>query len=284
MRRASTTFFNSSLFFPARVRSDVTTLYAFVRTADDFVDSVPQDRDGFFHFRDDYLAAAGGREAGNPITARFVELATRRGFEKEWVESFLSAMEQDLWKTEYSTLAETEEYMRGSAETVGLMMARVLALPYESLPYARLMGKAFQYLNFIRDVREDLEMHRIYIPGDAIAAAGLTELSVNAALRNPREFRVLISGQLARYWQWRREAARGYRYIPRRYFVAIKTAADMFDFTALQIERNPAVVMERKVKPARARVIASGIRNLVAPRAPRGHLAVSAGRRSDEGP
>lgn len=266
MRRGSTTFFNSSLFFPKQVRTEVVTLYAFVRTADDYVDRVPQDRDGFLAFRDAYYAAEQGRAVNNRLVTDFLALSLRRGFQRDWTHYFLDAMEQDLWKREYATLAETEAYMRGSAESVGFMMARIMRLPDDSLPYAGLLGKAFQYLNFIRDVREDLEMNRVYIPKEEIAESGLPELSFRAANEYPDSFSKLIRGQLARYRQWRQAAAEGYRFIPRRYLIAIKTAADIFDLTAAQIDADPCLVLNRKVKPSRGRVLVAGVRNLLAAR------------------
>ncbi|MFQ3550364.1 MAG: squalene/phytoene synthase family protein, partial [Armatimonadota bacterium] len=153
MKNNSKTFFNSSLFFPKAVRSKVMTLYAFVRTADDFVDSIPQDKDGFIEFRNQYESALDGKHTGNFIIDDFAALKNKTNIPNDWVDSFLESMEQDLYKIEYKNIAETQAYMYGSAEVVGLMMARVMALPDESFEYARLLGRAFQYLNIIRDVK-----------------------------------------------------------------------------------------------------------------------------------
>jgi phytoene synthase len=173
-------------------------------------------------------------------------------------------MEQDLRKSTYLTMSETEEYMRGSAEVVGLMMARIMSLPDASLPYAGTLGRAYQYLNFVRDVREDLDLHRVYIPQEEILAAGLPDLSYESALRHPDAFGRLILTQLEYYKRWRREGAQGYRFIPKRNLAAIKTASDIFDYTAREIEKQPCVVLRRKVKPTKARVMATGLRNLIA--------------------
>lgn len=263
MQRGSTTFFNSSLFFPSDLRADVVTLYAFVRTADDFVDRIPQDRDGFFAFRNDYLAAQEGRAIDDPVIGGFVELSGRCGFDPKWTQEFLNAMEQDLWKRDYATLEETEAYIRGSAESVGLMMARIMKLPDDSLPYASLLGKAFQYLNFIRDIREDMDLGRIYIPREEIEASGLPDLTITTAVECPESFAALVRRQLELYRMWRQEASEGYKFIPRRHLVAIRTAADVFDLTAARIGANPNVVLRGKVKPSRARVLLAGVRNLL---------------------
>jgi len=266
IRRSSTTFSNSTRFFPAAVRRDVTALYAFVRTADDFVDRVSPDAAGFADFRATYESAAPGRVTGDQIIDRFVELQLRKTFDPDWVRAFLDAMAQDLHKTCYATHAETADYTHGSAGVVGEMMARILGLPDESIPYARFLGMAFQYVNFIRDIDEDLGLGRVYIPLEAIRAAGLPELTRAAALANPECFSVLVTSQLKVYFAWRGQAEPGFAFIPRRARAAIRTAADMYDYTADVIGRDPLIVFERKVKPSARKVIARGLRNLVGAR------------------
>lgn len=262
MRRSSTTFFYSSVFFPGAVREDVLTLYAFVRTADDLVDNLPQDRDGFARFCDEYRTAAAKGDCSDEVVSEFAALAQRRGIRPEWVESFLWAMGQDLEKSVYLNIAETQDYMYGSAETVGMMMARIMELPDESLPCARALGRAFQYVNFIRDVKEDSSMGRLYLPLEELLAVGLAELTDSAVRAAPDAFERFIRDQLARYHRWVQEASDGYRFIPRRALGAIRTAVDMYNYTADVIAKRPAVVMERKVKPGRLQVIGAGVKNL----------------------
>ena len=263
MRRSSITFFYSSLFFPRAIRDDVRTLYAFVRTADDFVDRVPQDAKGFQKFCEEYRACVDGSECSSEVVQEFVELARRRRIQRDWVDSFLWAMGQDLSKAVYTDISETLAYVYGSAETVGMMMARIMELPEESLPCARALGRAFQYINFIRDIFEDAAMGRTYLPLGELRAAGLAEVSEECVRKNPDAFNRFIRGQLKRYNDWLKEAENGYRYIPARALAAVKTAADMFNYTASVIQRRPISVLERKVKPPRILVIATGVRNFL---------------------
>ena len=189
-RRGSRTYFNSSRFFPRRIRGDITCLYGFVRTADDFVDAVPQDPAGFAAFRQIYFAGrVNGRDSGNPIIDRFLELSRRRSFRLDWVEAFLDSMAMDLTKKDYLDLGETLMYMYGSAEVIGLMMSRIMGLDERAFPYARLLGRAMQYINFIRDIQEDLDLGRTYLPQNELRAAGLESLSEQAARGRPDAFR-----------------------------------------------------------------------------------------------
>ncbi|MFQ3550191.1 MAG: squalene/phytoene synthase family protein, partial [Armatimonadota bacterium] len=151
----------------------------------------------------------------------------------------------------------------GSAEVVGLMMARVMALPDESFEYARLLGRAFQYLNIIRDVKEDIEMGRVYIPIDEIHKTGFDKLTLTSADENTEAFNKLIHRQIDYYKKWYAEAVNGYKYIPKRYLIAIKTASDMFDLTASIIYADPKVIMKRKVKPNKLTIISKGIQNFI---------------------
>lgn len=265
-RRGSRTYFHSARFFPRPVREDVGFLYGFVRTADDFIDRVPQDAEGFQEFRRAYASGReGGAASAGPVIDRFVEVSVRRGFDPAWAEAFLDSMAMDLVKTDYEDLDETLSYVYGSAEVIGLMMSRIMDLDSEALPYARLLGRAMQYINFLRDIREDLELGRTYLPRSEMRAFGLASLEEAQARVRPEAFREFIKGQIARYRAWQSEAEKGYTFIPRRFRVPIRTAAEMYDWTAERIEADPFVIYRRKVKPSRARISVTGLRNVLKP-------------------
>uniref|UniRef100_UPI0034E301B6 phytoene/squalene synthase family protein n=1 Tax=Methanothrix sp. TaxID=90426 RepID=UPI0034E301B6 len=95
-KKGSRTYFHSSLFFPPDVRRDVFVLYAFVRTADDLVDCVPQKRDEFYRFCECWERSTGGETIKDPVIDEFSELARRRNFSDQWTRAFLSSMEMDL--------------------------------------------------------------------------------------------------------------------------------------------------------------------------------------------
>ena len=119
-RKGSRTYFYSSLFFPTHIRREVFILYGFVRKTDNYVDVIPQNREGFYEFKRKYYQAKSGKETGDVVIDSFVQLAQRKGFEDEWVDAFLHSMELDLTKTRYETLDEVLEYIYGSAEVIGL--------------------------------------------------------------------------------------------------------------------------------------------------------------------
>jgi len=106
-KEGSRTYFYSSLFFPTYMKKDVFALYGFVRKADNFVDSIPQDVNGFHEFKDKYYKAINGNETNDIIVNSFVKLAEKKKFDPEWTDAFLNSMESDIKKSRYETIDET---------------------------------------------------------------------------------------------------------------------------------------------------------------------------------
>lgn len=89
---------------------------------------------------------------------------------------FLASMRSDLTVTDYPTYADLRAYMHGSAAVIGLQMLPVLGTVVareEAAPHAAALGVAFQLTNFLRDVGEDLDRGRVYLPADLLAAHGV---------------------------------------------------------------------------------------------------------------
>ncbi len=254
--RKGRNFFYSSALFPSAVRDEVAVLYSFVRYVDDLVDrSEPLVEDFYRAYR--LLERSLDGAVSPPVLGEFAELARRRGFERSWIEAFMEAMEMDLYKKRYATFSELLRYVYGSAEVIGLFMAKIMSLPPASYPYARLLGRAYQLINMIRDVGEDLALGRIYIPAEDMAKFGAR------GVEPTEEFAQVIRYELARYLQIQKAAEEGYRYIPRRLLPAIKTASDLYKRTAMLIWRRPLVVLNRKVRPRFGEVLLLYVKNVV---------------------
>jgi phytoene synthase len=120
-----------------------------------------------------------------------------------------------------------------------------------------LLGRAYQHINMIRDVGEDLALGRIYIPAEDMEKFGAR------GVEPTEEFAQVIRYELARYLQIQKAAEEGYRYIPRRLLPAIKTASDLYKRTAMLIWRRPLVVLDRKVRPHFGEVLLLYVKNVV---------------------
>ena len=248
----STSYYYSSLFFRKNVREDVFKLYAYVRTADDFVDETPQQPEKLEEFRDKTLENWSSGESGDKIVDYFLEVARKNNFEKEWAEAFIDSMKMDTKKDEYETMEETLEYIYGSAEVIGLMMARLLDLESESEEYACMLGRSMQYCNFLRDIEEDYRLGRRYMPMEEMQRFGIETLKPGEV--DEEKFRVFMKEQIKQYFEWQEEAEKGLKYIPYRERVPVTLSSRLYKWTAKQIHSNPMVVYDRKVRPSKTRI------------------------------
>ena len=187
----------------------------------------------------------------------FVALQRRRGFEQAWVDAFFDSMRMDLEGREYGSMDDLVEYMYGSAEVIGLMMARIMELDESADEAARMLGRAMQLINFVRDVDEDNGFSRTYLPTD------LPDLSEATARQSPKVFVREMRSFIRTFREWMAAGREGFSAIDRRCLIPIMTAADMYSWTADRIEADPFVVFERQVKPSKARVCLVGLRNSI---------------------
>ncbi|UCE36937.1 MAG: phytoene/squalene synthase family protein [Thermoplasmata archaeon] len=254
-KKGSRTYFYNSIFFPKEKREEVFVLYSFVRKADNMVDSFPQRIDEFYKLKRDYKRARAGEVTGDIVVDSFSELVDKKNFEEKWVTSFLESMEMDLTNNKYEDFCELDKYIFGSAEVIGLFMARILDLRDEALPHARILGKAMQYINFIRDIPEDLTLNRRYIPLSELRKKGLYSLEYDEVMLNTSGFKDLVRDQIDIYYGWQNYAERGFKYIPKRLLIPIKNASEMYKWTGKIIYRDPMVVFKKKVKPSKTRIV-----------------------------
>jgi phytoene synthase len=253
-KKGSTTYYYSSLFFPAAIRHAVFSFYAYVRVADDYVDAIPQDIKAFDDFCKESADAFKNKAVNNKIIIGFHDVIKVYDIPYTWIESFLAAMRADTKKSTYKTFKELEEYMYGSAEIIGLVMAKILKLPKQSYEYAQLQGKAMQLINFIRDIDEDTKLGRTYIPLEDLKRFGLNSLSIKTD-KEKKAFAELMTFEICRYRKIQKEAEKGYQFMPVTLLIPVKTAADIYNWTAKEIEKNPLIVFERKVKPRPVQVL-----------------------------
>lgn len=263
--RGSRTFFVSSLFFPRNQRADVFKLYSFLRLVDDYVDQPTPDKEKFNKIRALWGEAVKSSDFDKTshrsdsvelkVIKNMLNLTRKYDFDPAWIEAFFDSMEADIKGRKYRTLEQTLEYVYGSAEVVGLMMARIMDLPPQADKSARMQGRAFQWINFIRDVAEDNRIGRQYFPGEELRRFNLKNLSEKTAENQPEDFERFIQFQIDRYVEWQEAAKNGYRFITFRSRMPILAASRSYGWTANQILENPLVVFGRKVKPASYRIV-----------------------------
>lgn len=263
-RNGSQTFYNSTRFFPKLIRAQITDLYAFVRIADYYVDSSPQKPLEFALLKANLKLARTGIESTDSIVNTFVSLEAEAGFDPAWADAFLASMELDLHKKSYQTYEETKDYCYGSAAVIGLFVTCLIGADKAAYPYAEALGNAFQLINFIRDIQEDQEiLGRQYIPTEEMRSFGLSNLNEVTTRAHPKAFHDLIALQIKRYQTEQAIGIQGLHYLPRRVQTAIKTAADMYDWTGKQILKDPFIIYKLQVKPSKTRILSTGLRHML---------------------
>jgi phytoene synthase len=189
------TYYLATRLLPAWKRPHVHALYGFTRYTDDIVDRLDgtpaaERAAALRRWSADFMAALDGAPVDQPVLPAVVHTIALFRLARADFAAFLRSMEMDLTVTEYPTYDDLLEYMAGSAAAIGSMMLPILGaddIVAASEP-ARQLGLAFQLTNFIRDVGEDLDRGRIYLPLKDLAEFGVApdELRARHATRRVR--------------------------------------------------------------------------------------------------
>ena len=217
------TFAVASNFLPSEKRRAAFAVYAFCRIADDIVDEAPPSatanaREALERHRRSLIATT----AGKPDGPHFRELAwamRRFAIPPTPFHALINTLHGDLAPGEIATWDELSRYCRGVASTVGVMCAHVFGLPsqatarFAALDYARTLGIALQLTNILRDVGEDAERGRCYLPTDDLATFGIARDEVLARTIDARDSRwqAVMRHQVARARTLYADAAPGIR-------------------------------------------------------------------------
>ena len=168
----STSFSLAVKMLSPKIRKDIYNIYGFVRFADEIVDTFhAYDKEKLMdNFEKNYYLALDQGISLNPILNSFQQTVHTYKIPEEMVNAFLKSMKADLYKTQYTTKEEYDEYIYGSADVVGLMCLKVFVngddAMFDSLKDAAMrLGSAFQKVNFLRDLKDDYEvLNRSYFP------------------------------------------------------------------------------------------------------------------------
>lgn len=177
-QRYGTTYYWSTYALPRVKRHHVWALYAFCRHADDIVDdlgpvSVEVREKALSDFGDRFFADLEAGRSDDPVLKAVVHTVRAFDIEPECFRRFLRSMAMDLTVTSYATWDDLLGYMDGSAAVIGEMMLPILEpLTPDALEPARDLGNAFQLTNFLRDVAEDLDRGRVYVPQEDLERFG----------------------------------------------------------------------------------------------------------------
>lgn len=260
------TFFLATRLLPPWKRPSVHALYAFARVADEIVDDLGSTASDLQ--RSAQLAELAAPGWDHPVAAAVADTLARWQVPRAHVDAFLRSMEQDLTETSYKTYADLLGYVHGSAAVIGLQMLPVLepVVPLEiAAPYACDLGVAFQLTNFLRDVGEDLDRGRLYLPLEDLELFGVSREQLEDRVLDGR-VRQLLSFEIARTRELYRSAAQGVRLLHPTSRPCIETALRLYGGILDEIEEQGYPVLTRRVSVGPARRVRAAVPGLLAAR------------------
>ncbi|MCF8530745.1 MAG: phytoene/squalene synthase family protein [Candidatus Nanopelagicales bacterium] len=254
------TYYLATLLLPPGKRPYVHALYGFARYADEIVDDL--DSTLTDHEKAEWLRSWGERfmkdvrsgTSTDPVCRAVVHTVRRWDIPLEHFEAFLHSMTMDLTVTEYPTFDDLYEYVYGSAAVIGLQMVPILEPDCpEAYDRAKDLGVAFQLANFIRDVNEDLDRGRVYLPLDELARFGVTRSDLEKRQLTP-EIKAALRHQIDRVRRLERESQPGIEMLHPSSRDCTEAARVLYCGIADQVEEIDFAVFTKRAKvPLRTR-------------------------------
>ena len=256
-KRYGTTYYLSTFLLPAVKRPHVHALYGFCRYADDIVDdlgpaSVEERAAALADFGERFRADLAAGSSDDPVLTAVVHTVRAFQIPEEAFERFLRSMTMDLTVATYETFADLQAYMDGSASVIGEMMLPILepSTP-EALGPARDLGDAFQLTNFLRDVSEDLDRGRVYIPQEDVRRFG-AQAALDERRKTP-EFEALMRFEIERTRALYRSADTGVDLLPPASARCIRVARRLYSQILDRIEAADYDVFSKRARVPTAR-------------------------------
>jgi 15-cis-phytoene synthase len=256
------TYYLATRLLPAWKRRHVHALYGFTRSTDEILDAAtgetPARRaERLRAWADRFAATLAGAPTKDPVLPAVVHTITLFDLDRSDFATFLRSMEMDLTVATYDSYEDLLDYMEGSAAAIGSMMLPILGARDKAAARepARELGRAFQLTNFIRDVLEDLERGRIYLPLKDLAEFGLAPEDLYGGVCT-REIRELVAFEVRRARRHYERAAEGIPMLAPRSQACIRAAYRLYGGILDEVERAEYDVFARRATVPRWRRLA----------------------------
>ena len=256
----SKSFYVSARILPADRRWATYALYGFCRHCDNLIDA-PRQRSrseifGEIEFLTEELQIAYNTgESEHPVVRAFIFVAKRYGIPIEYPLDLLKGVAMDIQQARYITFDELTFFCYRVASVVGLMMTHILGYKDKrAFEYAKLLGIAMQLTNILRDIKEDKEMGRIYLPQADLSVFGVSNQDILNEKMTP-QLRALMKFQIKRADRYYSEAIPGVSLLKTESQYAIYSAARIYRGILRQIEA-------RNYNPFSSRVFVPSIQKI----------------------
>jgi phytoene synthase len=253
------TYYLATLLLPPHKRPYVHALYGFARHVDDIVDDLAGDLSAaeraqrFTTWSEDFLTDLDWGQTGDPVSRAVIDTISRWQIPTSYFADFLDSMRMDLTVTGYATFDDLRGYMWGSAGVIGLEMLPILGRADESTrwddiePHAVDLGMAFQLTNFIRDVAEDLDRGRVYLPQESLDQFGVDRDRLRRG-RVDEPIRNLLAWEIERARELYRSAHAGVPLVHASSQDCVRTALTLYAAILDEIERRDYDVFHGRVR------------------------------------
>jgi phytoene synthase len=255
------TYYLATLLLPKAKRPFVHALYGFARYADEIVDdlaselSIEEKSEALSNWGNGVLADLKKGTSEDHVGRALIDTVKRFDIPHEHFEAFLHSMTMDLTVQEYETYEDLLEYVYGSAAEIGLEMVPILGpLHNDAFEAAKKLGIAFQLANFIRDVDEDLDRGRVYLPIKELAQFGVTREMLEERVLTP-EIIEALKFQIARVRQLQAEAAPGIAMLEATSRPCIEAASTLYCGIVDEVEKIGYDIFNQRAKTSTARRI-----------------------------
>jgi phytoene synthase len=244
-RSHSKTFYLTSSLLGAEARRAARALYAFCRISDDLADEEAENRLAKLEaWRHRSLSEHPHRDDLIPLA--WADTRTQYEIPIEYAEQLLEGVAQDLTKTRYANFDELAHYCYGVASTVGLMTMHIIGFSGpEAIPYAIKLGIALQLTNILRDVGEDWQNGRVYLPQDELAAFNLSDGDI-AKGEVTENWRAFMRFQIERNRQLYTDSMPGISMLGEQGRFAIAASAELYQGILDLIEANDYDVFTKR--------------------------------------
>lgn len=253
------TYYLATLLLPKSKRPHVHALYGFARYADEIVDdlhstlSLDEKAIILKSWGDGVIADIKRGTSNDHVGRALVNTVNKFAIPVEYFEAFLYSMTMDLSVTSYQTYEELLEYVYGSAAVIGLEMVPILgASNLAAYEAAKKLGIAFQLANFIRDVGEDLERGRIYLPLAELASFGVSPEMLYRRVLTP-EIKSALKFQIERVRTLQMEATAGIEFLEPDSQPCIQAASELYCGIVDEVEKIDFDIFNKRAKTSTAR-------------------------------
>jgi phytoene synthase len=253
------TYYLATLLLPAHKRPYVHALYGFARYADEIVDDLastlsPQEKaDALRSWSSGVLADLKAGTSSDHIGRALVDTVQTFNIPHQHFVDFLHSMEMDLTVTEYQRYEDLYEYVYGSAAVIGLEMVPILGYSDDrAFEAAQKLGIAFQLANFIRDVGEDLDRGRVYLPLQELAEFGVDRATLERRTLTP-EIIAALKFQIDRVRSLQAEAEIGIQYLDKVSRPCIRAASELYCGIVDEVEAIGYDIFNKRAKTSTGR-------------------------------